>query len=266
MVGPSAPAITAAPPMVPSAFPRSALGNVVLTMATLPGSIKAPPTPWTTRATNRTGKVGAKPPTTDAAAKQTVPIRNTRRRPNTSPSRPPSMRSPDSDSRLAFSTHWATWVPTPNCCSIAGRASGTAVWSMRIMAFATIMATSTNCRPWADGGAAFDVIDEDDIRNEAYPGSLGSTFISKSQPTSTNRTRQRHKLLCVESPPSASRSMGIGYGTCSTAVPSSPTWVARRAGSAQHPGVPLGAGSAVGVGPRLVRLDIPTLRCSRGPR
>jgi hypothetical protein len=46
---------------------------VLLTMAALPGSIKAPPTPWTTRPTNRTGKVGAKSPTADAAVKANRP-------------------------------------------------------------------------------------------------------------------------------------------------------------------------------------------------
>ncbi len=66
------------------------------------------------------------------------------------------MRSPDSASRLALRTHWATWVPTPNCFSMAGRASGTAVWSTRIMALATVIATSASCRCFGD---AFDVME-----------------------------------------------------------------------------------------------------------
>ena len=45
--------------------------------------------------------------------------------------------------RLAFSTHWATSVPMPNCFMIDGRARGTAVWSTNIIALATIMATRT---------------------------------------------------------------------------------------------------------------------------
>src|SRR3984957_8559858 len=50
IVGPRAPAIAETPPIVPRALPRSCAGKVALTMATLPGSINAPPRPWTTRA------------------------------------------------------------------------------------------------------------------------------------------------------------------------------------------------------------------------
>jgi len=55
------------------------------------------------------------------------------------------MSRPDRASRLAFSTHSATLVPTPNCFWIDGNASGTAVWSTRIMALATVMLMSTTC-------------------------------------------------------------------------------------------------------------------------
>ena len=105
MVGPSAPATAASPPIVPSARPRADAENAELTMATVAGSIRAPPTPWTTRAIKRTAKTGANPATAEAPAKSMEPSKKTRRRPNMSPTRPPRMSSPASGNRLPVRTH-----------------------------------------------------------------------------------------------------------------------------------------------------------------
>ena len=55
----------------------------------VPGIISAAPTPCTMRLTTRTVWSGAKPAVAEDAAKMTTPMRNIRRRPKMSPSRPP---------------------------------------------------------------------------------------------------------------------------------------------------------------------------------
>ena len=103
IVGPSAPATAAIPPMVPNARPRSSAENAALTIATVLGSISAPPTPWATRQAKRIGKLGASPPSAEAPAKSMQPSMKILRRPSMSPSRPPSTSSParGADSRSA---------------------------------------------------------------------------------------------------------------------------------------------------------------------
>ena len=127
IVGPSAPAIAAAPPIVPSARPRCSGGNAALTIATEVGSMSAPPTPCATRATSNSSKSGASPPTADAPAKRIAPVRNTLRRPSRSPSLPPRTSSPASGSRLQLSTHWTFCEPTWKPFMMSGSAIGTAV-------------------------------------------------------------------------------------------------------------------------------------------
>jgi hypothetical protein len=58
--------------------------------ARLPGVSSAPPTPCSIRAATRASTFGANPHSTLATANQTVPITKIRRRPNRSPSDPPS--------------------------------------------------------------------------------------------------------------------------------------------------------------------------------
>ena len=53
------------------------------------GIISAAPTPWTTRLTTSAVGSGAKPAVAEERAKMTTPMRNMRRRPKMSPSRPP---------------------------------------------------------------------------------------------------------------------------------------------------------------------------------
>ncbi len=96
-------------------------------MATVFGSISAPPAPWATRAASSTSKSGARPPTTEAMTKVSAPAMNTRRRPTRSTRRPPNTSSPASGRRLPLSTHCTSCEPTPNVFMMSGSASGTAV-------------------------------------------------------------------------------------------------------------------------------------------
>jgi hypothetical protein len=127
MVGPRAPATAAAPPISPSARPRSLSGNVALTIATVFGSISAPPAPCRARQASSTANAGARPPATEAPVNTAEPMMKTRLRPNMSPRRPPSTSKPASGSRLAFITHCTCWDPTPKSWMMFGSASGTAV-------------------------------------------------------------------------------------------------------------------------------------------
>jgi len=91
--GPSARAMALTPAQVPIARPRSAGGNVLVMIDSVPGIISAAPRPWTAREATSQPSVGAKPIVADAAANTTTPIRKTLRRPKMSPSRPPVTRN-----------------------------------------------------------------------------------------------------------------------------------------------------------------------------
>ena len=96
--GPSASAIADTPAQVPIARPRSSGGNVLEMIESVPGIISAAPTPWTAREATSQPSVGARPIVAEAAANTTTPMRNTRRRPKMSPSRPPVTSSTANDS------------------------------------------------------------------------------------------------------------------------------------------------------------------------
>ena len=68
--------------------------NVVVTSAIVLGPAMAAPTPWTARATISSAAESARPPASEARVNTAVPRTNSRRRPNRSPARPPSSRSP----------------------------------------------------------------------------------------------------------------------------------------------------------------------------
>ena len=87
--GPSASAIADTPAHMPIALPRSAGGNVLVMIESVPGIISAAPQPWIAREATSQPSVGAKPIVAEAAAKTTTPIRKTLRRPKMSPRRPP---------------------------------------------------------------------------------------------------------------------------------------------------------------------------------
>jgi hypothetical protein len=57
------------------------------------GTIAAAAAPWSTRARTSTPSVGARPQSNEVTVNATRPTTNIRRRPNASPSRPPSTSS-----------------------------------------------------------------------------------------------------------------------------------------------------------------------------
>ena len=75
---------------------RSSAANAAWMMASEPGVSSAPPMPCSARAAISTPMSGARPHRAEVIANQVTPMRNTRRRPNLSPSAPPSRISPAS--------------------------------------------------------------------------------------------------------------------------------------------------------------------------
>jgi hypothetical protein len=94
--GPSAVATAPSPDHAPIAAARSSGVNDACRMARLPGVSSAPPTPCNARQTTNTPTFGASPQPAEATANQTVPTRNTRRRPYRSPSEPPTSSNAES--------------------------------------------------------------------------------------------------------------------------------------------------------------------------
>jgi hypothetical protein len=95
MTEPSVPPSPAIPPQTPRAFIRSReSGNSTGIMLSAAGLASASPVPCTNRlVTSIVGETAA-PLTADATPKTSTPIRNSRRRPNRSASRPPSSSRP----------------------------------------------------------------------------------------------------------------------------------------------------------------------------
>ena len=87
-------------PKTPIAFARSAGSvNRFMISESATADTTAPPSPWTARAATRTPCVVDRPQAIEAAVKNAMPIRNSRRWPKRSPSRPPSRRKPPKVSR-----------------------------------------------------------------------------------------------------------------------------------------------------------------------
>jgi len=87
--GPEIPARPITGPIVPRAFGSSGPSKLDLINPIVCGMINAAATPCTTRAPISTPDCVARAHAVDAVTKPVTPIRNIRRRPNTSPSRPP---------------------------------------------------------------------------------------------------------------------------------------------------------------------------------
>ena len=99
---PSGPITIAMPPHavhVPIAAPRSSGGKTAVMMASEEGTSSAPATPCSARATTSSSAFGASAHSTDVTPKPASPIENTRLRPSTSPSEPPTSSSAPSVSR-----------------------------------------------------------------------------------------------------------------------------------------------------------------------
>jgi hypothetical protein len=78
-----------------SALVRAAAsGADVVSSASTLGAATAAPTPWRARAATRRPEVGASPPRSEPRVNTASPAMNVRRRPKTSPRRPPRRSSP----------------------------------------------------------------------------------------------------------------------------------------------------------------------------
>ena len=94
--GPIAVMIPPSPDHAPIAAARSSGTKLASRIARLPGVSNAAPSPCSARAAMSTVVFGATAQSSDAPANHTTPVRNTRRRPNRSPSAPPRRRNPAS--------------------------------------------------------------------------------------------------------------------------------------------------------------------------
>ena len=97
---PSVPPPETTKPKTPIAFARSP-GSVksFISSASAIAATIAPPTPCTARAVTRNACEFASPQASEASVNSVSPIRNTRRAPKRSPSRPPSSMKPPNVSR-----------------------------------------------------------------------------------------------------------------------------------------------------------------------
>ena len=96
---PKAPPPAAIALQTPSAFVRSSpSAKVVVMIESAAGETSAPPRPWSARAPTSQPSDVASPLSSEAAEKIATPARNSRRRPNRSPARPPSSRKPPNTS------------------------------------------------------------------------------------------------------------------------------------------------------------------------
>ena len=89
-IWPTAPAAPTVAPKNPIARCRSWPAKLAWIVASTCGNIIAAARPWNTRNTIRAGAFGAKPHATEHTVNAAMPDRNSVRRPNRSPSRPPA--------------------------------------------------------------------------------------------------------------------------------------------------------------------------------
>ena len=96
--GPSTVAIPVHAVQVPTAFPRASPSKVEATIASDPGTSSAPATPCRARAPISMPVLGAIAQRADVTPNDASPITKIRRRPNWSPSEPPTSSSETSES------------------------------------------------------------------------------------------------------------------------------------------------------------------------
>ncbi len=112
------------------------------------GPMSAPPTPCTTRPVMSWASVCASAHAAELAVKIASPTRNRRRRPNRSPSLPPSRVSEASASEKALTVHSRLWSDAFRVRWIDGSATVTTVMSSMTMNSAkTIAPRIHQCRP-----------------------------------------------------------------------------------------------------------------------
>ena len=113
-------------------------------MASVVGSISAAPTPWVARTAMSQGMSCAAPAIAEETMNSSAPARKMRLSPSWSPNRPAKTMKAAKGSTLAVSTYWKVETDPPRAAIVCGIASGTAVWSTRIMLLARVIATSVN--------------------------------------------------------------------------------------------------------------------------
>ena len=149
-----APPMPAIAPNTPNARARS-LGcvNVVVRTDSAAGASTAPNTPCRARAPTSMANDWAAPPSAEAAAKPTRPMRNMRRRPNMSERRPPSSSRLPKASAYAVTTHWRSLSLKPRSACADGMAMFTMVASRTTISWASATVASTHQRCLPSGGA-----------------------------------------------------------------------------------------------------------------
>lgn len=142
--GPSAAKKADPPARIPRAVPLRSRGKTDDTIATEVGIISAAAQPCTTRAPIIHGMSWARPAMAVAIPKTTAPTRKTGRSPSRSPMRPPRTMKAASGRMLAVRIHCDSPSVPPRSSTARGVASGTAVWSTRIMLAEIVMAASVS--------------------------------------------------------------------------------------------------------------------------
>src|SRR5262245_2932147 len=138
--GPITVAIPVQAVQVPTALPRSAPSKVAAMIAREPGTSSAPVSPCSARAPIRKALEGASAQRIEVTPKPTSPSSNIRRRPNWSPSAPPTRISETVASAYASTTHCWSARPAFRSSEIAGSATLTTVASRKTIVEPRIVA------------------------------------------------------------------------------------------------------------------------------
>lgn len=153
--GPAAAKHAEAPARTPRANPRRSFGQTAAVIATVAGIRTAAARPWRTRADSIHGRFCAAPASAVATAKIAAAAMKALRRPTVSATRPPTTRNAASGRMLAVRIHGPNSRLAPRSITTSGLASGTAVWSTKIMLLASVMPTSaSHILPVARGASA----------------------------------------------------------------------------------------------------------------
>lgn len=129
----------------PIAQPRCFSTTTVVVFARARGWISAPPMPCTNRAPISSPRSPAIAQVADASPKTAAPVRNSRRRPKWSASRPATAMNTASANRYAVIVHCSCDEGARNVLLMAGNATVTAVWSKNSSAFAASVEERTCC-------------------------------------------------------------------------------------------------------------------------
>ena len=132
-------------PQTPSARLRSRpSAKVTERIESAAGEMIAAPRPWNARAAISDSSDHARPASSEATVNATRPTRNSRRRPITSASRPPSSRKPPKTRAYALTTHCRLSSENPRSTWIDGSATFTIAMSRTTMNWTALSSPSAN--------------------------------------------------------------------------------------------------------------------------